>query len=56
MDIIYPSSCFYLRHNILENVFWPRFQVEPTQLDPIDRASSFHLKTEIESSLRNVMF
>jgi hypothetical protein len=34
---------FYLKHNVSEIGFCLRFQVEPTQLSPIDRASSFCL-------------
>jgi hypothetical protein len=41
----YPSSCFYLKHNVSETGFCLRFQVEPTQLSPIDRASPYrHIK------------
>jgi hypothetical protein len=33
----YPSSCFYLKHNVSEAGFC-LFQVKPTQLGPINRA------------------
>jgi hypothetical protein len=36
----YPSSCFYLKHNFSETQFCLFLQVEPTQLGPIDRAST----------------
>jgi hypothetical protein len=53
-------------HNVSETGFYLRVQVEPTQLGPIGReigTSSvdwsqlirFYLKTETESSLRNVV-
>jgi hypothetical protein len=35
----YPSTCFYLKHNVLETGFCLRLQVKPTQLSPINRAS-----------------
>jgi hypothetical protein len=37
----HPSSCFYLKHNVSENVFCLRIQVESTQLGPIDTASPY---------------
>lgn len=33
------SSCFYLKHDISENGFFLSLQVEPTRMDPTDRAS-----------------
>jgi hypothetical protein len=58
------------KHNVSETGFCLRLRVKPTQLSPIDRArlefgtssidwaqlSKFCPKTEIESSLRNVVF
>jgi hypothetical protein len=35
------SSCSYLKHNVSENGFCLRLQVEPTQLGPIARASPY---------------
>jgi hypothetical protein len=57
----------YLKYNILETGFCLLLQVEPTQVGPIDPEteticsywvypSRFHLKTETESSVRNVKF
>jgi hypothetical protein len=46
---------FILQNNVSEPGFFLRLQVKPTQLGPIDRAR-FYLKTEAESSLRNVVF
>jgi hypothetical protein len=39
----YPS-CFYLKHNVSETGLCPSFQVEPTQLGPVDRDIP-HLRT-----------
>jgi hypothetical protein len=53
----YLSSCLYLKHrlvyfskhNVSETGFRLRFQVKPTQLGPIDRASP-HLRTPVSLS------
>jgi hypothetical protein len=69
LDVIH-RPVFYLKRDISESKFCLRFQVETTQVGPIDRASRetetssfywdhlcrFHLKTETESSFRNVVF
>jgi hypothetical protein len=47
---------YFSKHNVSETEFCLRLQVKPTQLGPIDRASPYLLKTETESSLRNVVF
>jgi hypothetical protein len=59
-------SVYFSKHNVLETGFCLCFQVKPTQLGPINRASTylwrwaqlsrFYVKTETESSLRNVVF
>jgi hypothetical protein len=64
VDIIH-RPVFYLNHNVSETGFCLRLQVEPTQLGPTDKSnlsadywaqlSRFHLKTETESSFRNVV-
>jgi hypothetical protein len=56
LDIIH-CPLFYLKHYISETEFCHRLQVEPTQLDPTDRASlmTLDLKTITESSLQIVM-
>jgi hypothetical protein len=69
LDIIH-LPVFYLKGNISETEFRLRLQVALNALSPIDRPgpetgttsvgwtqlSTFHLKTVIESRLRNVMF
>jgi hypothetical protein len=60
MDIIQRPG-FYLKDNVSENAFCLRLQVEPTQLGAIDRVilclqNQQHLKTEIESCLRRVLY
>jgi hypothetical protein len=35
----------YFKHNVSEIEFYLRFQVKPTQLDPVDRASPSSLWT-----------
>jgi hypothetical protein len=37
----FPSSCFYLKHNISETGFSLCLQVKPNQLGPIVRASPY---------------
>jgi hypothetical protein len=77
LNIIH-RTVFHLTHNVSETEFYLRLQVEPTQLDTIDRARTqyieselcletettsvycaqlgkIHLKTETESSLRNII-
>jgi hypothetical protein len=60
----------FFKYKVSETGFCLRLQVKPTQLGPIDRAgpisgdktidwaelNRFYLKTETESSLRNVVF
>jgi hypothetical protein len=60
LDIIH-RPVFYLKQNVSETSFCRRLQVEPTELDPVETSSiyraqlsKFHLKTEIQSSRRNV--
>jgi hypothetical protein len=62
-------SVYFLKYNVSEAGFWLYLLVKPTQLSPIDRASpeigtssidcaqlsEFYLKTETESSLRNIV-
>jgi hypothetical protein len=38
LDIIHRPD-FYLKHNVSETGFCFSLQIEPTQLDPLDRAS-----------------
>jgi hypothetical protein len=61
-NIIY-CNVYISKYNFSEIGFCLRLEVKPTQLDPIDIAtkyidwiqlSRFYLKTETESSLRNV--
>jgi hypothetical protein len=72
MSILYiiHRSVFYLKYVLSETGFCLRLQVERNQVAPIGRASlclrtsciywthlsKLHLKTETESSLRNVVF
>jgi hypothetical protein len=37
----YPSSCFYLKHNVLEIGFCLLLQVKPAQLGLVDRATPY---------------
>jgi hypothetical protein len=37
----YPSSCFYLKHNVSETGVRLLFQAKLTQLSPVDRASPY---------------
>jgi hypothetical protein len=58
LDIIH-RPVFILKHNASETGIYLRFQVEPTQMVQIERASpslslSPGLKTETEFSLRNI--
>jgi hypothetical protein len=64
LDIIHRLVHFLKNHNVSETGFCLRPQEKPTQLDPDIGASSiywiqlgrFYLRTETESSLRNVVF
>jgi hypothetical protein len=57
---IFHRPVFYLKHDVLDNWFSLRLQVEPTQVGPVEEARHCHrtqtLKTETECSLRNVVF
>jgi hypothetical protein len=71
LDVIHrPPSCFYLKTPCFGDWILSLFQIKPAKLDTIDGASQeagtssidwaqqsrFYLKTETESSLRNVLF
>jgi hypothetical protein len=63
MDNIH-GPFFYLKYYVSETGLCLRLQVAPTQVGPIEGASpslrtnlsSFHLKTETESSTRKAVF
>jgi hypothetical protein len=50
------SSVFYLRHKFSETWFCVRLQVQPSLWRRNGPDSRFHLKSDTESSLRNVTF
>jgi hypothetical protein len=62
LDIIHRPVFYLKKKNVLETGFCHRLHVEPTQVVPADKTSLclvrqvviFHLKTETESSFRNL--